>query len=131
MHSHNRAAKNTSHENEVLPQDTMHLRQRPPYQRGSLCQDPASNRTTRTPPDHHKDTQTAVVWTCLSFIKFGQNQLARHSETGKKRWEDNIREWTGLEFAKSQRAVENRAKWTKLGVKLSVVPQRPSWLRDR
>ena len=25
----------------------------------------------------------------------------------KKRWEDNIREWTGLRFAKSQRAVEN------------------------
>ena len=28
----------------------------------------------------------------------------------KKRWEDNIREWTGLEFAKSQRAVENIEK---------------------
>ena len=26
----------------------------------------------------------------------------------RNRWEDNIREWTGLEFAKSQRAVENR-----------------------
>ena len=26
----------------------------------------------------------------------------------KKRWEDNIRKRTGLEFAKSQRAVENR-----------------------
>ena len=29
----------------------------------------------------------------------------------RKRWEDNIREWTGLEFDKSQRAVENREKW--------------------
>ena len=28
----------------------------------------------------------------------------------RKRWEDNIREWTGLEFGKSQRAVENRGK---------------------
>ena len=26
----------------------------------------------------------------------------------RKRWEDNIREWTGLEFGMSQRAVENR-----------------------
>ena len=26
----------------------------------------------------------------------------------RKRWEDNNREWTGLEFANSQRAVENR-----------------------
>ena len=25
----------------------------------------------------------------------------------RKRWEDNIREWTGLEFATSRRAVEN------------------------
>ena len=49
----------------------------------------------------------------------------------RKRWEDNIREWTGLEFAKSQRAVENMGKWRKLVAKSSVVPQRPSWLRDR
>ena len=30
-----------------------------------------------------------------------------------KRWEDNIREWTGLEFGKSQRAVVSREKWRK------------------
>ena len=34
----------------------------------------------------------------------------------RKRWEENIREWTGLEFAKSQRAVENREYWRKLVV---------------
>ena len=50
----------------------------------------------------------------------------------RKRWEDNIiRKWTGLECAKSQRAVENREKWRKLVAKSSVVPQRPSRLRDR
>ena len=48
----------------------------------------------------------------------------------KKRLEDNIRERTGLEFAKSQRAVENWEKWRKLVVKSSVVPQRSSRLRD-
>ena len=48
----------------------------------------------------------------------------------RKRWEDNIREWTGLEFGKSQRAVENREKWRKLVAKSSVEPQRPSRLRD-
>ena len=48
----------------------------------------------------------------------------------RKRWEDNIREWTGLEFGKSQRVVENREKWRKLVTKSSVVPQRPSRLRD-
>ena len=48
----------------------------------------------------------------------------------RKRWEDNMREWTGLEFGKSQRAVENREKWRKLVAKLSVVPQRPLRLRE-
>ena len=36
----------------------------------------------------------------------------------RKRWEDNIREWTGLEFGKFQRAVENREKWRKLVCKI-------------
>ena len=59
----------------------------------------------RTPPDHGKETQTAVVWSCLTFTRSGQNHLASHSEVWgggerrqarqRKRWEDNIREWTG------------------------------------
>ena len=76
--------KTTSHGNEVLPQDTTHLVQRPCYQRGSPCQDLASNRTTWRPSDHCKETQTTVVWSCLPFKWSGQNHLARHSERGKK-----------------------------------------------
>ena len=88
-----------------------------------------------------------MIWSCLPFIRSRQNHLARHSEGGrrhgrqKKRWEDSIREWTGLEFAKrewtglefakSQRAVGNREEWKKLVEKSSVVPQQPSQLRDR
>ena len=49
----------------------------------------------------------------------------------RKRWVDITRKWTGLEFGKSQRAVENRGKWRKLVAKSSVVPQRPSGLRNR
>ena len=37
----------------------------------SPCQDPAGNQTKRRPPDHHKKTQTAVVWTCLPSIRSG------------------------------------------------------------
>ena len=40
----------------------------------------------------------------------------------RKRWEDNIREWTGLEFAQSQRAVGNREKWRKLVAKSCGAP---------
>ena len=49
----------------------------------------------------------------------------------RKTMEDNIREWTGLEFTKSQRAVENEGKWRKLSVNSSVVRQRPWRFRDR
>ena len=90
------------------------------------------NRTTRRPPHHGKETQTAVVRSCLPFISPGQNHLSRHSERGKKtrRTKEEVgrymRELTGLEFAKSQRAVENRGKWRKLAAKSSAVPQRPS-----
>ena len=40
----------------------------------------------------------------------------------RKRWEDNIREWTGLEFTKCQRTVKIKGKWSKLVAKSSVVP---------
>ena len=85
MDLHSRAPKkNRSHGNEVLQQDTTHLIQRPCYQWGSPCQDPAGNRTTRRPPNRRKETQTAVVCLCLPFIRSGQNHLTRHSERGKK-----------------------------------------------
>ena len=47
----------------------------------------------------------------LGTVKGGRRQ-------GRQRmgWEDNIREWTGLGFVKSQRAVEIREQWRKLVV---------------
>ena len=64
-------------------------------------------------------------------ILYGTVKGGRRQGRQRKRWEDNIREWTGLEFGRSQRAVENRRKWRKLVAKSYVVPQRPSQLRDR
>ena len=82
--------------------------------------------------------QIEVVWTCLPYISGlaktilqGTVKGGRRQGRQRKRWEDNIREWTGLEFAKSQRAVENKEKWRKLVVKSSVSPKRSSRLRDR
>ena len=63
-------------------------------------------------------------------ISEGTVKGGRRQGRQRKRWEDNIREWTGLKFGKSQRAVENREKWRKPVAKLSVVPQRPSRLRN-
>ena len=39
----------------------------------------------------------------------------------KKRWEDSIREWTGREFAKFQRAVENREKIEETGCEVIIM----------
>ena len=72
--------------------------------------------------DHTKTSWPSSSYANWSGMGMSPVHLARYSERGKKtkqtknepknkkRWEDNIREWTGLEFAKSQRAVENREK---------------------
>ena len=75
----------------------------------------------------HVSRSSGLTKTILQGTVKGGRRQGRQ----RKRWEDNIREWTGLEFAKSQRAVENREKWRKLVAKSFVVPQRPSQLRGR
>ena len=112
------------HGNEVLPQDTTHLIQRPCYQRGSPCQDPAGTWTTRRPPDDRKEMQAAVVWSCFQFIRSGQNHLARHSERQKKTRQTEeevgrqLQRMDALEFGKSQRAMKNRETWRQLVAKI-------------
>ena len=75
----------------------------------------------------HVSRSSGLAKTILQGTVKGGRRQGRQRE----RWEDNIREWTGLEFAKSLRAVENREKRRKLVAKSSVVPYRPSRLRDR
>ena len=55
-------------------------------------------------------------------ISQGTVKGGRRQDKQEKRWEDNIREWTGLEFAKFERIVENRGKWSELVVKSSWCP---------
>ena len=52
----------------------------------------------------------------------GTVKEGRRQGRQRKRWEDNIRKWTSLEFGKSQRAVENREEWRKLVAKSPMVP---------
>ena len=75
--------------------------------------------------DHLSHSSELAKTILQGTVKGGRRQGRQ-----RKKWEDNIREWTGLELSKSQRAVENREKWRKLVAKLSVVPQQPSWLRE-
>ena len=127
--------KNTSHGNEVLLQDTTHLIQRPCYQRevrAKIQQAIGPNEDLLTIVKRRKLQWYGHVSRSSGLAKTilqGTVRGGRRQGGQRKRWED-IREWTGLEFAKSQGAVENKTNWRKLVVKSSVVPQRPSRLRD-
>ena len=73
----------------------------------------------------HVSSSSGLAKTILQGTVKGGRRQGRQ----RKKWED-IREWTDLEFDRSQKAVENRETWRNLVVKSSVVPQRPSRLRD-
>ena len=55
---------------------------------------------------------------------------ARRRGRQKKRWEDNIKEWTVMEFGDSLRTAENREGWKGIVAMSFVVSQRPPRLRD-
>ena len=48
---------------------------------------------------------------------------ARRRGSQKKRWEDNINEWTGMGFEDSLRAAEDREGWKGIVAMSSVVPR--------
>ena len=57
-------------------------------------------------------------------------QGTRRRGRQKKRWEDNIKEWTGIEFGDTQRAAEDREGWKGIVATSTMVPRRPPRLRD-
>ena len=61
----------------------------------------------------------------------GTVQGERRRGRQRKRLEDNIKEWTGLEWNIILRKAENSEGWRKLAVKTTVVPQRSARLWDR
>ena len=74
----------------------------------------------------HVSSSSGLAKTILQGTVKGGRRQGRQ----RKKWED-IREWTDLEFDRSQKAVENRETWRNLVVKSSVVPQRLSRLKNR
>ena len=51
----------------------------------------------------HVSRSSGLAKTLQGTMKRGRRQGRQ-----RKRWEDNIKEWTGMEFGKTQRAMENR-----------------------
>ena len=74
----------------------------------------------------HVSRSSGLAKTILQGTVKGGRRQGKH----RKRWEDNIREWTGLEFGKSQRAVENREKMEKTRCKIICGASTTLALRD-
>ena len=75
----------------------------------------------------HVTQSSGLAKTTLQGTVQGGRQRGRQ----RKRWEDNIKEWTGLEWNNILQKAENREEWRKLVVKSTVVPQQSARLRDR
>ena len=69
----------------------------------------------------HVSRSSGLVKTILQGTVKGKRKIGRQ----KKRWEDNIKEWTGMDFASSTRAAENRSRWKGIVANSSLVPRRP------
>ena len=74
----------------------------------------------------HISRSSGMAMTILQGTVKGARRRGRQ----KKRWEDNIKEWTGMGFGDSLRAAEDREGWKGIVAASSVVPRRPPRLRD-
>ena len=70
----------------------------------------------------HASRSSGLAKTILLGTVKGKRKRGRQ----KKGWENNIKEWTGMDFASSTRAAENRSKWKGVVANSSVVPRRLS-----
>ena len=68
----------------------------------------------------HVSKSSGLAKTILQVTVKGKRR-GRH----KKRWEDNIKEWTGMEFVSSTGAAENRTRWKGIFANSSVVTGTP------
>ena len=70
----------------------------------------------------HVSRSSGLAKTILQDTVKGRRKRGRK----KKRREENIKEWTGMDFASSTRAAENRTRWRGFFANSSAVPRRPS-----
>ena len=70
----------------------------------------------------HVSMPSSLAKTILQGTVKGKRKRGRQ----KKRWEDNIKEWTGMDMAVSTRAAKNKTRWEGIVANSSVMPRWPS-----
>src|ERR1700729_1688776 len=69
----------------------------------------------------HITRSDGMARTILQVTVPGKRKQGRQ----KKRWEDNIREWSDLQFCASQEAARDQERWREIVRTSSRVPQQP------
>ena len=76
--------------------------------------------------NYHTNSKSAVLSDVVVALEtvtpFLKSISRRETKRQRKRWEDNIKEWTGLEWNIIQRKAENREEWRKLVLIYSGAP---------
>ena len=75
----------------------------------------------------HKTRPTGLA----KMIPQGTVQGGRRRGRQKKRWEDNVTEWTGLKLGEALRKAENREEWRTVVARSSLVPLQSTRLREK
>ena len=75
--------------------------------------DPSSHWRIWRTPDRGQETEAKMVWPCYKVFWFSKKQSyrAQWREKKKKQSEEEVKESTGMGFASSTRAAENRTRW--------------------
>ena len=96
-----------------------------------LCPNSESHWTLRRTLVHCKKTQNEVVWAFKRALGLAKTVLqgtlwgGRRNGGQRKRWEDNIRNWTGLELSDVVRRAEEREEWRMLVARSCGAPTVP------
>ena len=68
-----------------------------------------------------------MVWPGLKVFWLSKDDPTEHTKKKeKKRSEDNIKEWTGMDFASAPRVAEIGTRWKGIVAKSSAMPQQSS-----
>ena len=93
---------------------------------------PCSNEDLLTTVKQHKLKWYRLVTRSTGLAKkILQGTEYKKDSRQKKRWEDNIPEWTGMTLGAAMGKAERWEEWRELVARSSVAPQRSTRLRDR
>ena len=128
--------KDTNYRNEMLPKALRHLLQRSRYKWESGEQNQTSHwalkdllttvKKRKLRWHGHKTRSTGLAKMILQGTVGGRRRGRQ-----KKRWVDNVTEWTGLKLGEALRKAENREEWRTVVARSSLVPQRSTRLWDK